>query len=88
MATIRTRPTSIAALSASGSCSYSTRASLEMWLVAPVASATRPRSERWSAYVVRLKDMAYAKIVLVGEPGLLLDVPLGLYDPSLALSGD
>jgi hypothetical protein len=32
--------------------------------------------------------MAYAKIVLVGEPGLLLDVPLGLYDPSLALSGD
>ena len=38
--------------------------------------------------VVRLQDMAYAKIVLLGEPGLLLDLPLGLYDPSLALIGD
>jgi hypothetical protein len=38
--------------------------------------------------VVRLQDMAYAKIVLVGEPGLLLDLPLGLHEPSLALIGD
>ena len=68
-AAMRTPATCTASPSASGSCSNSTAARSETWMVAPVADRRRPRPETWSACVCVSRMCVIWKLCSPPGPG-------------------
>ena len=74
------RPSSSTQPSANGSCSYSASASSWMWIVAPVARASRPWPETWSAWLWVSSTCSIRTPCRRARSQVGLDVPLRVDD--------